>query len=71
VHLYLRGNISAACGGFLMATLNELLADQKRLEGLVVWLENKDRLSHDGLNALGKARADLWAVKEQIAARTV
>ena len=50
-----------------MATLNELLADQKRLEGLVVWLENKDRLGREGVNSLGKARADLWAVKEQIA----
>ena len=54
-----------------MTTLDELLADQKRLEGLVVWLENKDRLGREGVNALGKARADLWAVKEQIAARTV
>ena len=54
-----------------MATLTELLADQRRLEGLVVWLENKDHLCHGGLNALGMARADLWAVKEQIAARTV
>ena len=50
-----------------MTTLNELLADQKRLEGLVIWLENKDRLGYDGVNALGMARAELWAVKEQIA----
>jgi len=50
-----------------MTTLNELLADQKRLEGLVIWLENKDRLGYDGVNALGRARAELWAVKEQIA----
>ena len=50
-----------------MTTLTELLADQKRLEGLVVWLENKDTLRRDGINALGKARADLWDVKEQIA----
>ena len=49
-----------------MTTLDELLADQKRLEGLVIWLENKDRLGHEGLDALWKARADLWAVKEQI-----
>ena len=54
-----------------MTTLDELLADQKRLEGLVVWLENKDRLGREGVNSLGKARADLWAVKEQIAASTV
>ena len=54
-----------------MTTLNELLADQKRLEGLVIRLENKDRLGHEGLDALWRARNDLWDVKEQIAARTV
>ena len=50
-----------------MTTMTELLADQKRLEGLVIWLENKDTLGRDGINALGRARAELWAVKEQIA----
>ena len=49
-----------------MTTLTELLADQKRLEGLVIWLENKDTLGRDGINALGRARAELWAVREQI-----
>jgi len=50
-----------------MATLTELLADQKRLEGLVIWLENKDRLGYSGLDMLRQTREDLWAVKEQIA----
>jgi len=50
-----------------MTTMTELLAEEKRLEGLVIWLENKDRLGHDGLDSLGRAREYLWAVKEQIA----
>ena len=50
-----------------MATLTELLADQKRLEGLVIWLENKDCLGYSGLDMLRQTREDLWAVKEQIA----
>ena len=54
-----------------MTTMTELLAEQKHLTNVINRMENKDRLGHEGLDALWKARAELWAVNEQIAARTV
>jgi len=49
-----------------MATLDDLLTQKRHLVTVIIMLENKDHLGHDGLNALGKARADLWDVKGQI-----
>ena len=54
-----------------MATLDDLLTQKRHLVTVIIMLENKDRLGHEGLDALWKAREDLRAVKEQIAARTV
>jgi len=54
-----------------MTTLGDLLTQKRHLVTVIIELENKDRLGHEGLDALWKARNDLWDVKEQIAARTV
>ena len=50
-----------------MTTLDDLLTQKRHLVTVIIMLENKDRLGYDGVNALGRARAELWAVKEQIA----
>ena len=51
-----------------MTTLNELIEEQRQLKRFVRWLEIREsKLGHDGLGLLRKTRADLRAVKEQIA----
>jgi len=54
-----------------MTTLDDLLTQKRHLVIVIIMLENKDRLGHEELDALGRAREYLWAVNEKIAARTV
>ena len=49
-----------------MTTLDELLSQKRHFETVITGLENKDRLGHEGLDALWKARNDLWDVERQI-----
>ena len=49
-----------------MTTLDDLLTQKRHLVTVIICLENKDRLGYDGLDALWKARNDLWEVKRQI-----
>ena len=52
--------------------MDDRIEEQHRLQRFVRWLENREsKLGHDGLDLLRKTRADLRAVNEQIAARTV
>ena len=50
-----------------MTTLDDLLTQKRHLVTVIIMLENKDRLGHEGLNALSQAREDLRAVNEKIA----
>jgi len=55
-----------------MTTLDELIEEQQQLQRFVIWMEKRElHLRQDGLSVLDWARADLRAVNEQIAARTV
>ena len=48
--------------------MDKLIEEQQRLQRFVRWMESRERkLGHDGLDLLRKARAELRAVKEQIA----
>ena len=54
-------------GKHAITTPDDLLKQKRHLVTVIIGLENKDRLGHDGLDLLRKTRADLRAVKEQIA----
>jgi len=49
-----------------MTTLDDLLTQKRHLVTVIIMLENKDRLGHEWLDALWKARNDLWDVERQI-----
>jgi len=49
-----------------MTTLDDLLTQKRHLVTVIIMLENKDRLGHEGLDALWKARNELWDVERQI-----
>ena len=49
-----------------MTTLNELLAEEKRLTYVIDRLANRSRLNHVQLVDLGRARADRSEVRRQI-----
>jgi len=48
--------------------MDDRIEEQQQLQRFVHWLEKREsELGHDGLDLLRKTRADLRAVKEQIA----